>query len=294
MKAKFKDCVFNVVNSIILIIFAFLCAYPFYYIIINSLSDSSAIDRGVYFIPRGFTLAYYQQLSKISDISNSVFISAARTVVGTFITLLASTLMGYLVTKKELPFRKFIYRAVIITMYFSSGLIPWYILMKNIHLKNTFWLYVIPSAVSAFYIILVKTYIESLPASMEESAEMDGAGVFTVFFRIVVPLCLPILACVVIFSAVGQWNSWADNLYLVSNNKLNTLQYLLYINLKSNMANLTGSTALYAASAMSTMKITPTAIRLAMTVVTVTPILLVYPFMQKYFVKGIMMGAIKG
>ncbi len=297
MYKQWREVPFQVVNSGFLLLFAFLCVYPFYYIIINSLSDPMETAKGVYLWPRSWTLTSYEQLMQIPSIFQSIFVSVARTVVGTVITVFCSAFLGYMVTKKDLPFRSSIYRLIIITMFFNSGLIPWYMLMKTLYLKNNFLLYVLPGAVSAFFIILVKTYIESLPASMEESAQIDGAGTWTIFFKIIFPLSLPIIACIAVFTAVGQWNSWADNFYLVTDSNLNTLQYLLYTNLKSNMADMMRTSAsgtTQGAALASAGKVTPMSIRYAITVITVFPIMLVYPFMQKYFVKGIMLGAVKG
>lgn len=297
MVNKWKEPLYQLANSGVLLLFAFLCVYPFYYIIINSLSHPAESAKGVYFWPQDITLSSYEQLMQIPSIFQSIFISVARTVVGTVVTVFCSAFLGYMVTKKELPFRTAIYRLIIVTMFFGSGLIPWYMLMKTLYLKNNFLLYVLPGAVSAFFIILVKTYIESLPPSLEESAQIDGAGVWTIFIKIIFPLSLPIIACIAVFTAVGQWNSWADNFYLVTDSRLNTLQYLLYTNLKSNMADImrtSASNTTQGAALASTGRVTPMSIRYAITVITVIPIMLIYPFMQKYFVKGIMLGAIKG
>ncbi len=296
-KLTWREVFYQIANTGLLLLFALICIYPFYYIIINSLSDPMETAKGVYFWPRGITLSSYDQLMQIPSIFQSVFISVARTVVGTIITVFCSAFIGYMVTKKELPLRSTIYRLIIVTMFFNSGLIPWYMLMKTLSLKNNFLLYVLPGAVSAFFIILVKTYIESLPASLEESAQIDGAGIWTLFFKIIFPLSLPIIACIAVFTAVGQWNSWADNFYLVTDSNLNTLQYLLYTNLKSNMADMMRTSAsgtTQGAALASSGKVTPMSLRYAITVITVFPIMLLYPFMQKYFVKGIMLGAVKG
>ena len=270
-------------NLLILIVFALICFYPLYFVFINSFSSASAITKGVYLLPQKPTLIYYRYLLLTPSILQSTFISIARTVLGTIITVMCSSFMGYMVSRRDLPFHKIIYRYFIITMYFGAGLIP----------KNNFLLYIIPGAVSAYYMILVKTYIESLPPSLEESAEIDGAGIFTIFFRIILPLSLPIVACITVFCAVGQWNAWSDNLYLVSEPKLDTLQYLLYKSLQQNMTNVSSGKEV-STGPVSQIEITPAGLQYAMTVVTVIPIMLVYPFMQKYFVKGLMLGAIKG
>jgi putative aldouronate transport system permease protein len=296
VRLSLRDYFPKALNLFFLIIFAFMCTYPLYFVFINAFSNSDAITKGVFLIPGGFTFLYFKQVFEVPDVLHSIFISVARTVVGTVLTVFCSSLLGYMVTKNTLPFRKIIYRLVIITMYFNAGLIPWYILMKNLGLKNNFLLYVLPGAVAAFFVILVKTYVESIPPSLEESAELDGAGTMTIFFKLIIPLCLPVIACVSVFCAVGQWNAWADNLYLVTNPNLTTLQYLLYSLLQSNMAMISNHASGVggAGVGLGPQHISPAGLRYAMTVVTVVPIILVYPFMQRYFVKGIMLGAVKG
>lgn len=287
---KKKTTAFDVINSLLLFIFGMICIYPLYYIFINSCSSPAEVVKGVYFFPRKFDISAYVSIMNIPNILNSVCISVARTVLGSIITVLCSSFVAYLLTHKDLVLKKFFYRYFIITMYVNAGFIPYYILINRLGLKNSFLVYIIPGAISAYFIILVKTYIESLPDSLQESAEIDGAGVFTIFSKIIFPLCLPITACLIVFSAVGQWNSWVDNLYFITDNRLDTLQYLLYKQLQANMSEAVKGSA----AAASAVKITPTTLRLAMTFITVLPILCVYPFMQRYFVKGIMLGAVKG
>ena len=295
IKATWRDHLFNTFNVLLLLAFTLICAYPLWYIGINSISSSQTVAEGVFLFPRELSFDSYRKLAQIPAIGNSVLISTARTLAGTLLSVFCSAFLGYLITNRDLPFRKFIYRFFIITMYFNAGFIPYYLLMKNLGLKNNFLLYVIPGAVSAFFLILVKTYIESLPASLEEAAKIDGAGIVLIFTKVILPLCLPILACCAVFSAVGQWNSWADNMFLVSDKRLQTLQFLLYQYLQSNMAEaMRSQTGAAGASVAASIKTTPQVLRLTFTFVTIIPILCVYPFMQKYFVKGIMMGAVKG
>ena len=196
------------------------------------------------------------------------------------------------IAQNELPMRKWVYRFVVATMYFNAGLIPWYILMVNLGLKNNFLLYILPSAVGAYYVVLSKTYIESIPASVEESAKIDGAGVLTIYARLILPMSMPIIACLIVFCAVNQWNAWSDNFYLVSDPKLSTLQYQLYMNLANESSNVTNTTS--SSSLLRSKATTELGLRYALSMLTVLPIILVYPFMQKYFVKGIMLGAVKG
>ena len=198
-------------NFFLLIVFAFLCVYPLYFIFINSISGADAVVRGVYILPEDFSLEFYKSLLQMPNIPNSIVVSVARTVLGTALTVICSSFLGYMVTQSELPMRKWVYRFVVATMYFNAGLIPWYILMVNLGLKNNFLLYILPSAVGAYYVVLSKTYIESIPASVEESAKIDGAGVLTIYARLILPMSMPIIACLIVFCAVNQWNAWSDN-----------------------------------------------------------------------------------
>lgn len=279
-------------NFFLLIVFAFLCVYPLYFIFINSISGADAVVRGVYILPEDFSLEFYKSLLQMPNIPNSIVVSVARTVLGTALTVICSSFLGYMVTQSELPMRKWVYRFVVATMYFNAGLIPWYILMVNLGLKNNFLLYILPNAVGAYYVVLSKTYIESIPASVEESAKIDGAGVLTIYARLILPMSMPIIACLIVFCAVNQWNAWSDNFYLVSDPKLSTLQYQLYMNLANESSNVTNTTS--SSSLLRSKATTELGLRYALSMLTVLPIILVYPFMQKYFVKGIMLGAVKG
>jgi ABC-type glycerol-3-phosphate transport system permease component len=293
-KKGLGDITFTFVNYTILTLFFLMTLYPFYYIFIYSISDPAEAAKGISVAlwPVKPTFQNYIQVFTIEGLTHATFISVARTVVGTLITVVCCGFFAYLVTK-PIYFRKFFYRMMIITMYVSGGLIPWYVTMRMYHLYDTFAVYVIPSALSAWNVILIKTFIEQLPSSLEESARLDGAGYLRIFFQIIAPLSKPILATIVVFSAVGQWGSWFDNYILVQSENLKTVQLYLYemIRRTSVIANATNAAALLAAQEG---KITPIAVRMTVTMVVTLPIILVYPFMQRYFVKGIMMGAIKG
>ena len=285
MKLSKTERAANAVIGFFLLLFAFLCIYPLYFVAINSFSLSTEVTKGVYFFPRGLTLENFSYVLQTPLIFTGILVSVARTVVGTLLNVLFCGFLGYMVTVRELPLRKAIYRMIVATMYFTNGLIPWYMLMVSINFKNNFLLYVLPGAISAFYVVLIKTFVESLPASLGESAALDGAGTLTIFFRIIMPVSKPVLACVAVFGAVWQWNAWSDNMFLVTDARLQTLQYLLYRMLQSSgmSDSITGQTS-----------VQPMSIRLTMTFITVFPILLVYPFMQRFFVKGIMLGSVKG
>ena len=300
-KRKYKlttgDVIFNILNYGFFGIFTLSCIFPFYYIFINTISSRSAVARGdVLFYPIGLTIKNYLDILKVDDVFQAFGVSVARTLLGTALMVLATGFIGYLVTKEEMWHRKFWYRFLIITMYFNAGIIPWYMNMNMLGLTDHFVAYIIPGIVAPYNIILVKTYIESIPGELEESAFMDGAGYLTVFWKIVWPLSRPILATIAIFGAVGHWNSFTDSLILMQNTpKLYTLQHLLYnyLNQATNIGaamNSGDSAAVAAAAEMLNNKV----IKYTVAMTSIIPILLVYPFMQRYFEKGIMLGAVKG
>ena len=301
-KIKYKvgvgDRIISIVTYIVYSIFAFVCAYPFYYIFINTISSNDLSQRGkVIFWPKEVHFNNYIQVMKISGLFQAMKVSVARTVIGTIVTVLVAAFLGYMFTRETMWHRKLWFRLVAATMYFNAGIIPWFITMDNLGLRNNFWVYIFPVAVQPFYIILCKTFVESFPKELQDAAEIDGAGTLRVFFQIIIPIIKPILATVAIFAAVAQWNSFQDTLLLVTDDKLYTLQYTLYnyINqassLKALVNNSTSSANLAASLAHAQ---TATSIRMTVTIVVVTPIILIYPIFQRFFTKGIMIGAVKG
>lgn len=291
------DIVFNIINYTFFTVFTLICFFPFYYLFINTISDNELIKSGqITFYPRGIHFSNYFALVNVSNLGSSVLVSVARTVIGTILMVIASAFVGYLVTKHEMWGRKIWYRLLVVTMYFNAGLIPWYLNMSMLGLTNTFWAYIIPSVVAPYNIILVKTYIESIPAELEESASIDGAGYVSRFRVIVFPLCKPILATIAIFGALGHWNSFTDSMILMSGApKLYTLQYRLYVylNQSSNLAALMKSGGSIS-SDMVQQALNARTIKFTVAMVSIIPIILVYPFLQRYFEKGIMIGAVKG
>jgi putative aldouronate transport system permease protein len=289
----FVDCIIYLFYGL----FALLCIFPFYYIFINTISANDLVASGqITILPRGIHFNNYVKVLQLRNLPNAVMISLARTVLGTFLSVVCTAFVAYGVSRKELFSRKFVYRFFIVTMYFNAGLIPWYLNMRNLHLTNNFLAYII-GVISAFNLILVKTYIESIPDSLHESAEIDGAGYLVIFFRIMLPLCLPILATIATFTAVGHWNSFMDTLMLVRNEKLYTLQYILwqYLNEAAVLAaNIRAMIAQGLAVENPLNALTATAVKMTIAMVVTLPVLFVYPFFQKYFVRGIMIGAVKG
>ncbi|MBP5308581.1 MAG: carbohydrate ABC transporter permease [Clostridia bacterium] len=287
------DYVFYVINYAVFMLFALLCFFPFYYLFINTVSDNGEVFRGAITIyPKGIHFGNYTALQYVANLGRSVWITVSSTVISTAIMVFASAFAGYIFTKKNMWHRRLWYRFTIIPMYFNAGLLPWFLNMHSLGLTNNYLAYILPNIVVPFNIIMVKTYIESIPADIEESAVIDGAGTLKIFMKIMLPLSIPILATITIFGAVNRWNAFNDSLILMTTSpKLFTLQHRLYIYLtqsnnleqlmrsgiKSNVQNLNQKVVQYTVSVVSTL-----------------PIVLVYPFMQRFFIKGIMMGAVKG
>ena len=294
-KQSFGDRVISVCTYLFYALFGFICVYPFYYIFINTISSNELSKRGVIlFWPREIHFSNYVEALRIKGLIQAAQISIGRTAIGTFLTVFMSAFLGFMFTRDTLWHRKLWYRFVVVTMYFNAGVIPWFITMRNLGLTNNFWGYVFPTAVAPFFIILMKTFVESTPKELQQAAEIDGAGTLRIFFQIMVPVITPILATVAIFAAVNQWNAFQDTLLLVTDNKLYTLQFTLfqYLNQASSlksMINVTSATAVNLAHVQ-----TATSIRMTVTVIVVAPILMIYPIFQRFFVKGIMIGAVKG
>ncbi|MDR1531923.1 MAG: carbohydrate ABC transporter permease [Clostridiales bacterium] len=291
-----SDKILDVIVCIVYAVFAFICVYPFYYIFINTISNNKLSEQGaVLWYPKQIHFDNYTAAFRIPSLGQAAFISVSRTVIVTLLVVLISAFTAYMFTRETLWKRKFWFRFVMITMYFNAGIIPWYLTMMNLKLTNNFLGYVLPGLVAPFYILLTKTYIEGLPKSIQEAAQIDGAGIFTIFSRVIFPVSTPILSTIAIFSAVTQWNSFQDTLLLMTNEKLFTLQFVLYRYLQSSSSlssivnSSSGAAALMAANAQ-----TQTSIRMTVTIIVALPILLVYPFFQRYFIKGIMIGAVKG
>lgn len=295
MPIKEKFTWFHFINYTVFTIITIICVFPFYYLFINTISNNDLSSRGlVMFYPKGLHFTNYTDVFKIPGLGQAALVSVGRTLIGTVLTVLASAFLGYLFTT-HMWGRKFWYRFLVITMYFNAGLIPWYLTMLHLGLTNNFLAYILPAIVQPFFIILVKTFVESTPIALQESAQIDGAGYFKIFTTIIFPLITPILATIAIFSSVSQWNSFTDTLFLITDQRLFTLQFILYryMNEATSIAQLmkqsTGGMDLDLANMA-----TPTSIRTTVSMVVVLPILLVYPFFQRFFVKGIMIGAVKG
>lgn len=292
-----EDIVFDTINYAFFTLFTLLCVYPFYFVLINTISANNLVDLGrVMFYPIGVHFNNYVEVLKMDRIGPAALVSLSRTLLGTLLAMMGASYMAYLFTKQHMWKRKLWYRMVIATMYFSAGLIPGYMNIRMLGLMNTFWIYIVPGIFPVYNMILIKTYMESISASLEESAEIDGAGYLMRYVRIMLPLCVPILATVALFSAVGHWNAFMDTLLYVTNYRLYTLQFLLYeyMNQANSLARQIATGAAMAGEVNPEQVISPTSVRLTVTVVVIFPVLCVYPFLQRYYIKGIMIGAVKG
>jgi putative aldouronate transport system permease protein len=291
------DRVFDTCNMIALICLMIVTLYPFINMIAVSFNDANdAVRGGIYLWPRQWTFDNYKYVFGESDIYHATMISALRTLIGTAISVFCTAMLAYTLSRQEFVLRKSVTIFFVFTMYFSGGLIPSYLLIRNLNLIDSFWVYIVPGVIGVFNMIVIRSFIEGLPEGILESARIDGAGEFATFVRVVLPLTIPAMATVSLFVAVGQWNSWFDVfLYNSSNTNLSTLQYELMKILQTTTTSSTTSISdIYQSADNTAVMVTPASIRATMTIIASVPILMVYPFLQKYFVQGMTLGGVKG
>lgn len=290
-KKSVGDTIAFIIFYLILLLFVVIMLYPLLNTVAISFNDGTdALRGGIYLIPRMFTWKNYETVLKKPNMLTAAKITVLRTLVGTLSSMFVTALLSYVLSRKNFLFKKQVSLIFVITMYVSGGLIPTFLLYKGLGLTNTFWVYIIPGMVSAFNMLVIRTYMNDLPDSISESAEIDGAGHFTIFIKIIVPLCLPIFATVALFTAVYHWNSWFDAMiYNRMSQQYTTLQYELMKLLASVTNNGTTAETMKNADGM----VTPASIRAAATVVTSLPIVCLYPFLQRYFVIGLTIGGVK-
>ena len=291
-KKKFKISTFDVVLTIIMCLIIVVTVYPFLNVLAVSLNDAAdTVKGGIYIWPRKFTFANYQQVfSGSSKLPLAFFNSVLRTVIGTLTGVIATAMVAYTLSRRDFIFNKFVTLLFVITMYVSGGLIPEYLVIRNLGLINNFAVYILPGLISAFNVIVMRSFMDGLPEALYESAKIDGANDWTTFYKIVMPLCLPVVATISLFIAVGQWNSWFDTyLYARGNNSMTTLHYELMKIIDNASSNVDINNPLL----QNASKSNPQSIKMAITMVATIPILLVYPFVQKYFVTGMTLGAVK-
>ena len=299
IKSTPGEFIFDVFNHILLFLIAFITLYPFWYVTILSLNNGrDAMMGGIWFFPRKFTLDNYIFVLSNPRIHSAYLVTIARTLVGTALTLIVCILTAYSLSKRNLRGRNIFLTIYLVPMFIGGTMASTYLTYGWLGLNDTFWVYVIPGCFSFFYMVIIRTFIYGLPPSLDESAKIDGAGPFRILVSIVLPLCTPVIATVGLYAGVGHWLDFGTNLYYVRfNQNLMVLQYLLYQVIRNERMEAMGDAALIASGGKSAggMSHTTTSesIRMATLMVTTLPILLVYPFVQKYFVKGMMLGALK-
>jgi putative aldouronate transport system permease protein len=297
-RLRVEDRIINGIITLYLLFIGFITVYPFLHTLAISLNDSiDTIRGGITLFPRDFTTAAYERLLRSNErLGQAAVVSVVRTAVGVSFATISTVLIAYALSRKEFILRRIISFMVVLTMYVSGGLIPNYFLFRSLGLLNNFWVYILPHLAVAFNIIIVRTFIKQQPDSFIESARIDGANEFRIIFQIVMPIILPAIAVTILFIAVFHWNSWIDTyIYASRNENLSTLQFELQKRLQSAMsiASQDAQSAQEAIQDAESEIVTPESVRSAMTMLTFLPIVLVYPFLQRYFVSGLLIGGLK-
>jgi putative aldouronate transport system permease protein len=292
--SSWNDRLFTGFNYLFLSLLGFMTLYPFINLLAISLNDAlDSLRGGIYFLPRKFSLLNYQVIFEQGSLLQATFMSIARTVVGTSLGVSVTVMIAYALSRREFILRSPLNVILVFTLFVNAGLLPTYLLFVNLDLMNNFLVYILPTPflISAYNIIIVRSYFQQLPDGIIESAKIDGATDFQTLIRIVVPVSMPVIATITLFVAVVHWNSWFDNyLYTSGTPSLNLLQFELMKILINSVNGVANSGNAANSNALNT---NPDAIRAAMTIIVTLPILLVYPFLQKYFVKGIMVASMK-
>lgn len=288
MKKNTEDKIVDIVIYVFCAIVLFITVYPFYYIFIISFNEGiDASLGGIYWLPRKLTLENYEKFFTDIKWLKGLGVTVLRTLIGTCIGVFFTTLVAYGLSFKDLAGRKVYMVLIIISMYFSGGVIPYYTLLKTLHLTNTFYVYVIPGALNTFFLLVGLSFFQDIPASLRESARLDGAGELKVFTSIILPISKPFVATCILFIGVAHWNNWYDTAFFVRDKNLATMSYLMMQVI--NSTQVTATSAQHGASSATT----TVSIQAAAMMVSTIPIICVYPFLQKYFVSGMLVGSVK-
>lgn len=285
-----QDIAVDLVVHIALIVVIILTVYPFYFVLVRSFNEGTA-SSNTYFWPARFTLDNYATFFKDGKWVNALTISVMRTVIGTIVGVIFTCIVAYALSFKELANRGFYMTLLIISMYFSGGIIPTYMLMKTLGLFNSFLVYIIPGALNVFFVMVGISFFREIPSDLFDSARVDGANDLVIFFKLVLPVSKPFLATIALFIGVNHWNAWFDSAFYVTDPRIRTLSYMMMELINKNQA---GYITAEAAAQRANSTVTSFSIQTAAMIVAVAPIICVYPFLQKYFVKGIMIGSVKG
>lgn len=295
MKSSKAFRIFNVINICIIVILCILTIYPFlnqFAIALNQGSDTNL--GGITIYPRKFTLENFKTVFGDNKIYSAAIISVTRTVLSVILALFITFSAAYALTRRDLAGRKIITWILCIPMYISAGLIPTYFLLKSLGLINHYLVYILPGAFSFYNMVIIRSFVQEIPESLEESALLDGANEFKIMMKIIIPLSKPVLATVALWVAVANWNDWTTTLMYVTNSKLYTLQYLTMKIIKQGEVLKQAALEQAMGNYETTSQTTEESVKAAVLMVTTLPIIIVYPFLQKYFVKGVTLGAVKG
>lgn len=287
-----SEYIFDNVNILIMLFICAITIYPIWYVLVNSLNEGvDAMKGGIYWWPREFTFANYKAVFETPGIVTSFGVTIAKTVIGTITHVFFTAMVAYAISRRDLYGRNFYMLVGIITMFFSGGLIPYFLLIRDLGLFDNFLVYIIPTMFNFFHLIIFVSFFRELPTSLEEAAKMDGANDFMIFIKVIIPLSMPVIATIALFQGVYQWNDYFAGVIFVNNPDLQPIQTYLYKVVAESSSNQMMTNA---AGSIATKTVTSQSIKLATMVVTTLPIMFVYPFLQKYFVKGMLIGSVKG
>lgn len=293
MKHTKGEKIFQVFNVLIMLLVCLVMVYPYINQVAISFNEGiDAMKGGIGVIPRAFTLANYKAVFSSKSMISGAFISVSITVLHTLLCLVVLFASAYGITRRNLPYRRGITLFLMLPCYVSAGVVPTYIIFRYLGLINNYWVYVIPGCFSFYNMVILRSFLQELPASIEESAKLDGANDIQIMYKIALPLSKPVLATITLWVAVGRWNGWTDAMMYITDRKLFPLSYIMMQLIKES--SLAQSMADESGMMASSAQPTPDTIKAATLVVTTLPIILVYPFLQKYFIKGVTIGAVKG
>lgn len=291
VKKSKEDIVINTIVVLLCIVITILTVYPIYYCLIHSLNEGTdAAKGGIYLFPRKFTLENYQIVFQNKAIYKAFFMTIVRTFAGTLAAIIAMAVAAYALTKQELKGRRIYTYLGVITLYFSAGVVQQYLLYRELHILDTFWVYLLPNIYQFYYIILFMAFFKELPAALEESAQIDGAGYYTILLRVIIPLSKPVIATIALFVGVWHWNDWFHPAFFIQNENLMTMPAVLMRAMSLAEAQQMMQRMMSTGAQSST---TMESVRYAMLIVAVAPITIIYPFVQKFFLKGMMLGSVK-
>ena len=290
-----RNTAFDWINYAVMVILAFVMIYPLWYCVAGSLNEGMDYLRGGVFLwPRKWTFANYKAVFLDSAILNAFWVTIWKCLVGTVTSVLCTAMVAYAITRPKLRVKKLYIPFIMLTMFFSGGLIPYFILIVDLGLYDSFWVFIIPTMFSAYNMIIIQSFMRELPSELIESAKLDGASEYRIFFQMILPLSKPVLATIALFTVVTHWNSYFDSMMSTSSQELQTIQlFLKKVITDPSVSRGLGSAATIAIPDQAA-TLTPQVVKLATMVVTALPVVCIYPFLQRYFVKGVTVGAVKG